>query len=252
MNLFKSSNPALSEKKFEEQQVIYSDDTMTVNGTVNKVALMGLIVFATAVYSWNILMSHVSVEEGYSNVMPYMIGGAIGGFIAAMIMIFSPKSSRFLAPIYAALEGLFLGGISAILELSYPGIAIQAILGTFGVLFALLISYRAGLIKATERFKRIVFTATAGVAIIYFISIVAGFFGYEIPMIHESGTMGIVFSLVVVVIAALNLIIDFDFIEKNAQRGAPKWMEWYAAFGLILTLVWLYLEILRLLSKLRD
>ncbi len=252
MALFKSSNPALSEKKFKDYQVIDTDDVMTINGTINKAALMALIVFATAVYSWNILMSHVSIEEGYTNVMPYMIGGAIGGFIAALIMIFNAKSSRFLAPVYAALEGLFLGGISAILELKYPGIAIQAILGTFGVLFALLLTYRAGIIKATDRFKRIIFTATAGVAIIYFISIVAGFFNYEIPMIHESGTMGIAFSLVVVVIAALNLIIDFDFIEKNAQRGAPKWMEWYAAFGLILTLVWLYLEILRLLSKLRD
>jgi uncharacterized YccA/Bax inhibitor family protein len=185
-------------------------------------------------------------------VMPWMIGGAIGGFIVALITVFKKTWSPITAPIYALLEGLFIGGISSIFEAKYPGIVIQAVGLTFGTLFGLLVAYKTGFIKATENFKLGVVAATGGIALIYFVSFILGFFGVGVPFIHESGLMGIGFSLFVVVIAALNLVLDFDFIEHGAEHGAPKYMEWYAAFGLMVTLVWLYIEILRLLAKLRD
>jgi uncharacterized YccA/Bax inhibitor family protein len=158
----------------------------------------------------------------------------------------------FTAPIYALLEGLFLGGISAIFEAQYPGIVIQAVSLTFGTLFCLLLAYRSGIIKVTENFKLGVAAATGGIALIYLATLVLGLFGVRMPFIHESGLIGIGFSLFVVVIAALNLVLDFDFIESGAKSGAPKYMEWYAAFGLMVTLIWLYIEILRLLAKLRS
>ena len=156
------------------------------------------------------------------------------------------------APIYAALEGLALGGISAVFESRYPGIVSQAVFLTFGTLAALLIAYRSGWIKATENFKLGVVAATGGIFFVYLISFVLSFFGVSIPLIHGSGVFGILFSLFVVVIAALNLVLDFDFIEQGAEQGAPKYMEWFAAFGLMVTLIWLYLEVLRLLSKLQQ
>jgi uncharacterized YccA/Bax inhibitor family protein len=170
----------------------------------------------------------------------------------AIVTVFKKEWAPITSPIYAVLEGFVLGGISSIFEASYPGIVIQAVGLTFGTLFALLIAYRSGLIKATENFKLGVVAATGGIFLVYMISFVLSFFGTTIPFIHESGTIGILFSLFVVVVAALNLVLDFDFIERGAESGAPKYMEWYAAFGLLVTLVWLYIEILRLLSKLRS
>jgi uncharacterized YccA/Bax inhibitor family protein len=146
----------------------------------------------------------------------------------------------------------YSGGISAMFEARFPGIAAQATFGTLGTLAGLLLAYRTGLIKATENFKLGVFAATAGIALLYLVSFVMSFFGKSIPFIHSSGTWGIAFSVFVVIIAALNLVLDFDFIENGAEMGAPKYMEWYAAFGLLVTLVWLYIEILRLLSKMRS
>jgi uncharacterized YccA/Bax inhibitor family protein len=169
-----------------------------------------------------------------------------------MVTIFKKTWSPVTAPIYAVCEGAFLGGISAMFEMQYPGIVFQAIVGTFGTLFALLAAYRSGLIKATENFKLGVVAATGGIAFIYILSIILGLFKIQIPYIHESGTIGILFSVFVVIIAALNLVLDFDFIENGERVGAPKYMEWYAAFGLLVTLVWLYLEMLRLLTKLRS
>ncbi|MEO8353673.1 MAG: Bax inhibitor-1/YccA family protein, partial [Chthoniobacteraceae bacterium] len=156
------------------------------------------------------------------------------------------------APAYALVEGVFLGGISAIYEAQFGGIVFQAVLMTFGTLFALLAAYQTGLIKATENFKLGIVAATGGIFMVYIASIVLGFFGIQIPGIFGNGTVGILFSVVVVIIAALNLVLDFDFIEQGAEVGAPKYLEWYGAFGLMVTLVWLYLEILRLLSKLRS
>ena len=184
--------------------------------------------------------------------MPYMMGGLFIGFILAMITIFKKEWSPVTSPVYALCEGVFLGGLSALMELQYPGIVIQAVGLTFGTLFCLLAVYKSGLIKVTDNFRMGIVAATGGICLVYFASIVLSFFGAGIPFIHDSGPLGIGFSLFVVVIAALNLVLDFDFIEKAAEQGAPRYMEWFAAFGLMVTLVWLYIEILRLLAKLRG
>ena len=245
----RTANPALNSKTFQE----YSSrtgvvDSMTIQGTVNKTAIILCCLLLSAGWTWNMFYS----SGNPAVVMPWMIGGAIGGFIVALITVFKKTAAPITAPIYALLEGLFIGGISSIFEAQYPGIVIQAVGLTFGTLFALLFAYKSGFIKATENFKLGVVAATGSIMLIYFASILLGFFGIRIPFIHDSGPLGILFSLVVVVIAALNLVLDFDFIEHGAEQGAPKFMEWYAAFGLIVTLVWLYIEILRLLAKLRS
>lgn len=240
----RTSNPMMKEAAFS--QAISGVETMTLQGAVNKtIALLALVVIGAG-YSWNLFYN-----QGPAAVQPWMIGGFIGGFIFAMITIFKASWAPKTAPIYAVLEGLALGGISAIFEARYPGIVIQAVGLTFGTLFALLFAYKARIIRATENFRLGVFAATGGIALVYLVSFVGRMFGWQMPVIHESGPMGILFSLFVVVVAALNLVLDFDFIERG-HGVAPRYMEWYAAFGLILTLVWLYLELLRLLAKLRD
>jgi uncharacterized YccA/Bax inhibitor family protein len=182
--------------------------------------------------------------------------GAFGGLGVAILLAFKPMWASFLAPIYALLEGAFVGGISAYYSFAFakvaPGIVMQAVGLTFGTVIAMYVLYRFGVIKATERFKSIIFTATAGIAVFYLIATVLRMFGIDIPFLHEGSMLGIGFSLVVVAIAALNLILDFDMIEKGSEMGAPKYMEWYGAFGLLVTIVWLYIEILRLLSKLSS
>jgi len=170
----------------------------------------------------------------------------------ALITIFRPRSAGITAPVYALLEGLFLGGISAVMESSYPGIVFQAVLLTLGTMASMLVLYRSGFIRVTAKFRLGVMAATGGIAMIYFLTIILSLFGIRLPFIHEGGLFGIGFSLFVVGIAALNLVLDFDFIEQGARRGLPKYMEWYSAFGLLVTLVWLYIEILRLLAKLRS
>ena len=240
----RTSNPMMKESVFT--QTITGAGTMTLQGAVNKtVALLALVVIGAS-YSWNLFYN-----QGPEAVQPWMIGGLVGGFVFAMITIFKASWAPKTAPVYAVLEGLALGGISAFFEARFPGIVIQAVGLTFGTLFALLFAYQARLIRATENFKLGVFAATGGIAVVYLISFVGRMFGWQMPVIHESGPMGILFSLFVVVVAALNLVLDFDFIERG-DGIAPRYMEWYAAFGLILTLVWLYLELLRLLSKLRE
>jgi uncharacterized YccA/Bax inhibitor family protein len=242
----RTSNPALNAKAFERfGPAAAVGEGMTVEGTVNRTAFLLLLLVATATWTWS--QTFAGVPAG-----GFMLGGLLGGFVVALVTIFKPAWSPVTAPIYAALEGLALGGISALFQASYPGIVIQAVALTFGTLFALLLAYRSGLIPVTENFRLGVVAATGGIALFYLVSIVLGFFGIRIPLIHESGWLGIGFSLFVVVIASLNLVLDFDFIEHGAEHGAPKFMEWYAAFGLMVTLIWLYLEILRLLSKLRS
>jgi uncharacterized YccA/Bax inhibitor family protein len=248
----RSGNPVLGDNTFLDVgsgRVVTGDSqSMTINGTVNKTALMLVMLLVAAAFTW----SKFTGPESMPQVLPWLMTGAIGGFIVAMITIFKKTWAPITAPVYAVLEGLFLGGISAMMEVRFPGIVMQAVVLTFGVLFALLGAYRSGLIKATENFKLGVVAATGGICLLYLASFVMGFFGHSIGFIHNSGWMGIGFSAFVVVIAALNLVLDFDFIENGVEKGAPKYMEWYAGFGLIVTLVWLYLEILRLLSKLRD
>jgi len=256
-NAFRSGNPALSADTFRGPSLAANAraaaGVMTVQGTVNKTGLSLLILMFTATWTWNLASGGpMATEYNPAAAAPWTMVGVIGGFIVAMVTVFKKEWAPATAPAYAALEGLALGGISVAFESRYPGIASQAIFLTFGTLGALLLAYRSGLIKATENFKLGVFAATGGIMLIYLASFVMSFFGASIPMIHSSGTFGILFSVAVVTVAALNLVLDFDFIEQGAESGAPKYMEWYAAFGLMVTLVWLYLEILRLLSKLQE
>ena len=241
--MIRSGNPALRKKTFENL-IITSDEVMTLDGAVNKTAIsMGILLLA-AYYT-------------YSNaIMSYVVIGFIGGFILAIVTIFKKEWSPITVPIYALLEGLALGGISKIYADAFePGIVPQAIMLTLGILFALLFAYKTKIIKATENFKLGIFAATAGIAIVYLISFLMSIFGGGgLPVMDptNSSMLSIGFSLFVVIIASLNLVMDFDFIEGGVANGAPKYMEWYGAFGLLVTLIWLYLEILRLLAKLSS
>ncbi|KAF1719969.1 hypothetical protein CSC76_17535 [Pseudoxanthomonas mexicana] len=254
----RSGNPALKESTFLDlgSGTVVSRDAgaMTLNGTVNKTGILLLLSVLTAAFAWT--QSVVTGPDGTAMVAPgvtiYALGGAIGGFILAMVTVFKKTWSPVTAPLYALVEGFFLGAISAVFELKYPGIVFQAVVMTFGTLGALLAAYRSGLIRATENFKLGVVAATGGIALVYLVSMGLRLFGKDIPLIHESGLVGIGFSLFVVVIAALNLVLDFDFIESGVEAGAPKYMEWYGAFGLMVTLVWLYIEFRRLLAKLQS
>ncbi len=251
--MLRSSNPALKDSTFLDLSsgsvVAGNAGTMSLNGTVNKTGLLLLMTVMTAAFAWSQTMT--ADGEVAPGAMGYLLGGGIGGFVLALATIFKKQWSPVTAPLYALVEGLFLGAISAIYNAQFQGIVLQAVMLTFGIMFALLFAYRSGLIKATENFKLGVTAATGGIALIYLATIGLGLFGIKIPYIHESGLIGIGFSLVVVVIASLNLVLDFDFIESGVEAGAPKYMEWYGAFGLMVTLIWLYLELLRLLSKLR-
>jgi len=246
MTNMRTGNPTLNDKTFVS--VAVSGDEMTLDGTVNKTGILLALTVFTAAWTWSIYFQN----NDPAAVMPYLWAGLIGGLITALITIFRKTAAPYTAPLYAALEGLALGGISAFYEAAFPGIVIQAIALTFGTLFCLLAAYRSGLIRATENFKLGVTAATGAIALLYLVNLGMGFFGKSMPFIHESGLMGIGFSLFVVGIAAMNLVLDFDFIETGVEQRAPKHMEWYAAFGLMVTLIWLYLEILRLLSKSRD
>lgn len=243
-NLLRTSNPALQERAFRGQVGV--GEAMTVQGTVNKTGVLLLCVVATAAWTWG--LAHSETPEA---ALPWMLGGLLGGLVTAIVTIFKKEWAALTAPLYALFEGLVLGGISALFERSYPGIAVQAVGLTFGTLFVMLLAYKTGVIRATEKFKLGVVAATGGIALLYLVNMVLQFFNHPIPFIHGATPIGIAFSLFVVIIAALNLVLDFDMIETGAQMGAPKYMEWYGAFGLMVTLIWLYLEILRLLSKAR-
>lgn len=239
----RTGNPILTERAFGRERGS-NGLGMTLNGTINKTFLMLILIVAAAYYTWSLYM------DGGDPLLLMGIG-AIGALVVALVTAFAKKAAPFTAPLYAILQGLALGGISAIAETEYPGIVFHAVLLTFGTLFALLAAYKSRLIKVTQNFRLGVFACTVGIAIVYVIDIALRLFGMSVPFIHETGWLGIGISLFIVVIAALNLVLDFDFIESGVGNEAPKYMEWYAAFGLMVTLVWLYIEILRLLSKLR-
>jgi uncharacterized YccA/Bax inhibitor family protein len=252
MPLFKTSNPALGSKTFQDAAryggAIDVANRMTLNGTVNRTGILLICAFATAAYTWRTFME----THDPASVSGLLMVGVFGGFITAMVTIFKKEWAPVTSPIYALLEGLFLGGISAFLEQRYPGIAIQAVGLTFGVLLTMLVIYSSGLIRVTNKLRIGIVAATGGIALFYLLEIILSFFGIQFVSINGSGIVGIGFSLFVCAIAALNLVLDFDFIEQGVNAGAPKYMEWYGAFGIMVTLVWLYLEILRLLSKMRS
>jgi uncharacterized YccA/Bax inhibitor family protein len=241
-----SGNPALSSDTFRQTRVAPGEESMTIGGAVNKTAILLLLVSLSAAYTWN------AGRENPASVGGLVMIGAIGGLVLAMATVFRNTWAPITAPLYAALEGLVLGGVSVLTERRYPGIVAQAVFLTFGTLAALLIAYRSNLIRVTERFRAGVFAATGGIMVFYLITFVLGFFGVHMPLVNSASPIGIGFSLLVVGVAAMNLVLDFDLIEQGARMRAPKHMEWYAAFALMVTLVWLYLEMLRLLSKLQS
>jgi len=247
MDLYKSGNPTLTEKSFRNTEYIDYNNSMTVRGTLNKFGFMFLMLMGTAFYSWK------EFNQG-GNVQPLLLGGLFGGLVVALVIIFKKEWAPYLAPLYALLEGLFLGAVSAYYNEAFaakmPNIVMNAVGLTFGTAIGMYLLYSFKIIQATQKFRAVIVTATAGIAIFYLIALVLRMFGVQMAFLHEGSAMGIGFSLVVVAIAALNLILDFDMIEKGTAAGAPKYMEWYGAFGLMVTIVWLYLEILRLLSKL--
>ena len=245
--LMRTSNPALNQKIFQGEHVAF-DEAMTLNGTINKTGILLLCTVSTAAWAWHGFMQTHSA----TSVLPLLWTGLIGGMIFAFITIFKKTWAPVTAPIYALLEGLVLGSISAVFELRFPGIAMQSVALTFGTMFVLLFAYRSGLIPVTQKFRLGVVAATGAIMLFYVAQMLLGFFGVRFSSINGSGMVGIAFSVAVVIVAALNLVLDFDFIESGVRARAPKYMEWYSAFGLMVTLIWLYLEILRLLSKTRS
>lgn len=241
----RSANPALTKNTFKKYIGTEVTNSMTLDGTVHKTFILLILLVASAVYSWNLLLT------GSEMVYTYTIAALILALVFSLITAFVHKIAPFTAPLYALAEGFLLGVISAAMEAAYPGIVFQAISLTVAVLLGLLMAYRAGFIKATENFKLGVFAATSGIFLVYLVDLILRIFGLNIPFIHETGLIGIGFSFFVVIVAALNLVLDFDFIEQGVKYEAPKYMEWYGAFGLMVTLVWLYVEILHLLAKLR-
>lgn len=252
--MFKSGNPTLSEKIFNRsiQQEQELNGTMTVRGAINKFGFLLLMVVAGAAYTWNLFERKF---EDPSVIMPYMWTGLIGGFILGLVITFKPNWSSFLAPAYGILQGLFLGALSVVINAAfretYPGIVMQAVGLTFSVAFVMFLLYNFRIIRPTQKFKAVLISATMGIALFYLIVLVMGAFGTypEFMRLGNNSMLGIGISLFIVAIAALNLILDFERIEQGAEMGAPKVMEWYGAFGLLVTIVWLYIEILRLLSR---
>ncbi len=243
----RTANPALNDATFARLAVAADEDRMTLMGTVHRTGILLLVLMFSATWTWN------RVAAGEIRQFGLWIGGAaVVGLILALVTVFRQHLAPYTTPLYALAEGVLLGGISSVLERQFPGIVMQAVALTFGTLFALLAAYRSGLIRATENFKLGVVAATGGIFVLYMFSWVLGMFGVQMSFLHSSSPFSILISMGIVVIAALNLVLDFDFIEQGAEHGAPKHMEWYAAFGLLVTLIWLYLEILRLLAKLSS
>jgi uncharacterized YccA/Bax inhibitor family protein len=249
----RTSNPALNDAVFARAATrprtgapSQAAGAMTVDGTVAKTGILVVLLLATALLAWNRFETDPDGAAGLA------VLGGIGGLVVAVVTIFKQTWAPVTAPVYALLEGLLVGAVSARYDASYDGVVLQAGLLTAGTLAALLVAYRLRLIKVTENFRLGVVAATGGIMLVYVLNLVLGLFGASVPFLHDTGPIGILISLVIVAVAALNLVLDFDFIERGAERGAPGYMEWYAAFGLLVTLIWLYLELLRLLSKLRS
>lgn len=237
-------NPVFNQNVMSQERILDAEP-MTINGAINKTFILFALLLAGSFVVWNAFF------QGYADKASMLM---MVGFVASIIsfIAFMFTKNAIAAGAYAVSEGLVLGGISTMLEKAYPGIAIQAVSATFITLFSMLFLYRIGAIKCTEKFRSVIIISTMSIAGIYLVNLIVMFFGMHVPLINTSSNFGIGFSLIVIAIAALNLIIDFDFIEQGAQRMMPKSFEWYGAFGLMVTLVWLYIEILNLLAKLRD
>ncbi|MGC2463269.1 MAG: Bax inhibitor-1/YccA family protein [Steroidobacteraceae bacterium] len=247
--LARSGNPGLNDKTFSGlPRASVAGEAMTLQGTINKSFLLLVVLLAAALWPW----SQFFASGNPAVVVPAILAGGIGGFVLALIISFKATLAPYLSIPYAACEGLMIGGISAVLEKRYPGIAIQAVGLTIGVMAALLLAYTMGIIRVTQRFRSIVVGATGAIALLYLVSIVLGFFHVSVPFLNDASPLSMGVSLVIICVAALNLVLDFDLIETGVAQGAPRYMEWYAAFGTLVTLVWLYLEILRFLSKARQ
>jgi len=273
--MFRSSNPAMRQDYFQpaeglsalrrpgESAAVDKPTTMTVGGTVTKTYILLALCAASAIFAWS-LVAPAGGGPSKVGVWPLIGIGGLGGLLVGLFTVFKPAASPYTAPIYALLEGLLVGGLSAMYAVSFAkedasgqlapnyGMVFNAVLLTFGMLGAMLLAWRSGLIKVTDRFRMIIVSAIGGIMLVYLVGMVMSFFGGGIPLIHGSGPIGIGFSVVVIGIAGLSLTLDFDFIARGVQAGAPKHMEWYAGFGLLVTLVWLYIEILHLLAKLQG
>ncbi len=243
--LFKTSNPALNERTFDNRVAI-AGEAMTLQGTVNKTGFLLFCALATAAWTWYL------VRTQPESVALWLWGGLIGGLVLALVTVFKKEWSPVTAPAYALCEGLALGGISAVFNAAYPGIAIEALGLTAAVTAVMLLLYTSGLVRATPKFTIGVVAATGGIFLFYIVDLVMGFFGHHVPLLYSTGPWGIGLSVVIVIVASLNLILDFAFVETGVHQGAAKYMEWYGAFGIMVTLVWMYIEILRLLSKMRS
>jgi uncharacterized YccA/Bax inhibitor family protein len=250
MAIFSTSNPAFTDKFFNKSTQIYSAEAvkMTDRGTLNKFFLLALLVIASASLTWKAFF------DG-ANVFSWMLVSAIAGFIVSLILIYNPLKGAILAPLYALFEGVFIGGISAIFSYQFaktaPGIVLQAVCLTFGTVIAMFLLYRFQIIKVTEKFKGILLTALIGLLFFYLIAFVLRLFHIDIPY-YQSGSFGIGFSIFVIGIASMMLVLNFDNIQKGVEAGLPRVMEWYFAFGLILTIIWLYIQMLQLLAKLNS
>lgn len=239
-------NPVFTDKVLEGV-VVGNEAPMTIQGTLNKVMILAAIMMLAGGAAW------YEFSLGFMDkVNLIMIVGAVVGLISGFVVSFKPTLAPTLSPVYAFAEGAFLGGISAIFEHTYKGIVLQAVSMTFVAVFVMAMLYKAGVIKATEKFKSTVITATMSVLVFYLIMWVLSFFHISVPMMYDSSLLGVGLSIFLVILASLNLIIDFDFVEQGAGRFLPKYYEWYGAFGLMVTIVWLYVEVLRLLSRLRE
>jgi uncharacterized YccA/Bax inhibitor family protein len=252
MDLTRTSNPVFGKNTFAKAQSVYvGEERMTLNGTINKTALVILFVLASAFYVWQRFFevydpANPALATG--KITGLMIFGGIGGFIVAIIAAFSPRIAGFLTPIYAILQGMFLGGISAMFEAQFQGLVVKAVALTFMVFLSMMVIYRQRIIKVTGKFRKGMASAMIGLMLFYLFSWIAGMFGMNVSYLHGGGSFGLIFSLIVTGISAFSLLLDFDFIERGAAEGAPKYMEWYGVFGLLVSLVWLYINILRLLS----
>jgi uncharacterized YccA/Bax inhibitor family protein len=241
-----SSNPVLRDSTFRGIG-ISRGDTMTINGVITKSLILLLLLMIPFMYTWNLVLDD-KIDQASGLVM---IGG-IGGLIMSLIVSFKPTFAPIGAPIFALLEGLALGGVSALYQGTYNDIVQQALFGTLCVFATMLILFRTRVITVTDKFRAVVSMSMMAIFLVYLLTFVLSFFGSTVPYIHESGTIGIAFSVIVIVVASLMLMVDFDMIERGAAQGAPKYMEWYGGFALLVTLIWIYIEFLRLLAKLRD